>query len=145
MNASTQQDIAVSIAATPRSRCRLQLRKRWLSAVVLVLGLLVGGCGGAMTSPPAAASVPPPGVEQASDRALPDTSSENVQASERGEDPGLTPGVRVSWDGDGPLEVTRGGRGVVVRVPVEGGGRVTLDVTTEEAVDLADALSAAAR
>lgn len=38
--------------------------------------------------------------------------------------------------GDGPLEVTKEGRGYVMRVPLEGGGRLVVELTEEEAVDL---------
>jgi uncharacterized protein DUF3117 len=46
--------------------------------------------------------------------------------------------------GDGPLEVTKEGRGIVMRVPLEGGGRLVVEMSTEEASDLGDALKAAA-
>ncbi|GEL18581.1 hypothetical protein PA7_24180 [Pseudonocardia asaccharolytica DSM 44247 = NBRC 16224] len=45
--------------------------------------------------------------------------------------------------GDGPLEVTKEGRGIVMRVPLEGGGRLVVEMTPEEASDLGDALKAA--
>jgi hypothetical protein len=44
--------------------------------------------------------------------------------------------------GDGPLEVTKEGRGIVMRVPLEGGGRLVVELTPAEAKDLAGALSA---
>ncbi|WP_237189589.1 DUF3117 domain-containing protein [Rothia nasimurium] len=34
--------------------------------------------------------------------------------------------------GDGPLEIVREGRSIVMRIPVEGGGRLVLDLTEEE-------------
>jgi Protein of unknown function (DUF3117) len=46
--------------------------------------------------------------------------------------------------GDGPLEVTKEGRGIVMRVPLEGGGRLVVEMSAEEASDLGDALKAAA-
>lgn len=46
--------------------------------------------------------------------------------------------------GDGPLEVTKEGRGIVMRVPLEGGGRLVVEMSAEEAGDLGDALKAAA-
>lgn len=46
--------------------------------------------------------------------------------------------------GDGPLEVTKEGRGIVMRVPLEGGGRLVVEMSTEEASNLGDALKAAA-
>ena len=45
--------------------------------------------------------------------------------------------------GDGPLEVTKEGRGLVMRVPLEGGGRRVVELTMEEANDLGAALQQA--
>ncbi|HTK66284.1 MAG: DUF3117 domain-containing protein [Actinomycetota bacterium] len=45
--------------------------------------------------------------------------------------------------GDGPLEVTKEGRGIVMRVPLEGGGRLVVEMSPDEASDLGDALKAA--
>ncbi|MCD0448040.1 DUF3117 domain-containing protein [Actinocorallia sp. API 0066] len=42
--------------------------------------------------------------------------------------------------GDGPLEVTKEGRGIVMRVPLEGGGRLVVELTPAEAKELGDAL-----
>ncbi|EPH02498.1 hypothetical protein HMPREF1531_01806 [Propionibacterium sp. oral taxon 192 str. F0372] len=42
--------------------------------------------------------------------------------------------------GDGPMEVVREGRGIVMRVPVDGGGRLVLEVNAEEAKSLYDCL-----
>ena len=42
--------------------------------------------------------------------------------------------------GDGPLEVTKEGRGIVMRVPLEGGGRLVVEMTPVEAGELGDAL-----
>jgi hypothetical protein len=46
--------------------------------------------------------------------------------------------------GDGPLEVTKEGRGLVMRVPLEGGGRLVVELSADEANALGDALKAAA-
>jgi uncharacterized protein DUF3117 len=46
--------------------------------------------------------------------------------------------------GDGPLEVTKEGRGIVMRVPLEGGGRLVVEMSAEEANALGDALKSAA-
>ncbi len=46
--------------------------------------------------------------------------------------------------GDGPLEVTKEGRGIVMRVPLEGGGRLVVELNAEEATALSEALAAAA-
>lgn len=45
--------------------------------------------------------------------------------------------------GDGPLEVVKEGRGLVMRVPLEGGGRLVVELTAEEAKDLGAALQEA--
>jgi hypothetical protein len=42
--------------------------------------------------------------------------------------------------GDGPLEVTKEGRGIVMRVPLEGGGRLVVELNAEEAGALGAAL-----
>ncbi|GAA3823090.1 hypothetical protein GCM10022226_49540 [Sphaerisporangium flaviroseum] len=42
--------------------------------------------------------------------------------------------------GDGPLEVTKEGRGIVMRVPLEGGGRLVVELSPDEARALGDAL-----
>ncbi|GLX98964.1 hypothetical protein Hesp01_69140 [Herbidospora sp. NBRC 101105] len=42
--------------------------------------------------------------------------------------------------GDGPLEVTKEGRGIVMRVPLEGGGRLVVELSADEAGALGDAL-----
>jgi len=44
--------------------------------------------------------------------------------------------------GDGPLEVTKEGRGIVMRVPLEGGGRLVVELSAAEAGALGDALKA---
>src|SRR3954447_20370960 len=41
--------------------------------------------------------------------------------------------------GDGPLEVTKEGRGIVMRVPLEGGGRLVVELSADEAGALGDA------
>ncbi|MDO7868936.1 MULTISPECIES: DUF3117 domain-containing protein [Nocardioides] len=43
--------------------------------------------------------------------------------------------------GDGPMEVTKEGRGIVMRVPLEGGGRLVVELNAEEAGNLRDALA----
>ncbi|MDK1476261.1 DUF3117 domain-containing protein [Streptomyces sp. 549] len=42
--------------------------------------------------------------------------------------------------GDGPLEVTKEGRGIIMRVPLEGGGRLVVELTRDEAVALGEEL-----
>jgi hypothetical protein len=43
--------------------------------------------------------------------------------------------------GDGPLEVTKEGRGIVLRMPLEGGGRLVVEMTPAEAGALGDAIT----
>ncbi len=38
--------------------------------------------------------------------------------------------------GDGPMEVTKEGRGYVMRVPLEGGGRLVVEISRDEAAEL---------
>lgn len=44
--------------------------------------------------------------------------------------------------GDGPLEVTKEGRGMVMCVPLEGGGRLVVELNQAEVDELATALDA---
>ena len=46
--------------------------------------------------------------------------------------------------GHGPLEVTKEGRGIVMRVPLEGGGRLVVELTPAEARDLGAQLTTVA-
>ena len=45
--------------------------------------------------------------------------------------------------GDGPLEANAEGRGIVVRIPTEGGGRLVIEMSPQEAGKLAEVLTAA--
>jgi len=45
--------------------------------------------------------------------------------------------------GDGPMEAVKEGRLIIVRVPLEGGGRLVVSVNDDEAKELHDALAAA--
>lgn len=42
--------------------------------------------------------------------------------------------------GDGPLEVTKEGRGIVLRMPLEGGGRLVVEMTQDEIAALGEAI-----
>ena len=42
--------------------------------------------------------------------------------------------------GDGPLEVVKEGRSIIMRMPLEGGGRLVLEISPEEVKDLVAAL-----
>jgi hypothetical protein len=46
--------------------------------------------------------------------------------------------------GDGPMEVTKEARSLVMRIPLEGGGRLVVELNGEEASNLGNALHAAA-
>jgi hypothetical protein len=43
--------------------------------------------------------------------------------------------------GDGPLEVAKEGRGIILRMPVDGGGRLVVELSVDEATALSEALS----
>ncbi len=45
--------------------------------------------------------------------------------------------------GDGPLEVTKEARSIILRMPLEGGGRLVVEMTPDEATALSGALTAA--
>lgn len=38
--------------------------------------------------------------------------------------------------GDGPMEVTKEGRSLIMRVPLEGGGRLVVELNADEASEL---------
>jgi len=44
--------------------------------------------------------------------------------------------------GDGPLEITKEGRALIMRIPLEGGGRLVVEITPDEANQLGEALAA---
>ncbi|CAB4930281.1 unannotated protein [freshwater metagenome] len=46
--------------------------------------------------------------------------------------------------GDGPMEVTKEARSLVMRIPLEGGGRLVVELNGEEATNLGNALHSAA-
>lgn len=45
--------------------------------------------------------------------------------------------------GDGPMEAAKEGRGIVMRVPLEGGGRLVVELTPDEAKTLGAELNQA--
>ena len=45
--------------------------------------------------------------------------------------------------GDGPMEVTKEARSLVMRIPLEGGGRLVVELNQEEARNLSDVLNTA--
>ena len=42
--------------------------------------------------------------------------------------------------GDGPMEVTKEGRSLIMRVPLEGGGRLVVELNAAEAANLKECL-----
>ncbi|GAA3323538.1 MULTISPECIES: DUF3117 domain-containing protein [Paeniglutamicibacter] len=42
--------------------------------------------------------------------------------------------------GDGPMEVTKEGRSLIMRVPIDGGGRLVVELNADEAAELRDCL-----
>ena len=42
--------------------------------------------------------------------------------------------------GDGPMEVVKEGRGLVMRLPVDGGGRLVVEINAQEAAELMNCL-----
>lgn len=42
--------------------------------------------------------------------------------------------------GDGPMEVVKEGRGLVMRLPIDGGGRLVVEINAEEASSLLECL-----
>lgn len=42
--------------------------------------------------------------------------------------------------GDGPMEVAQEGRSLIMRVPIDGGGRLVLEINNEEAESLKQCL-----
>ena len=42
--------------------------------------------------------------------------------------------------GDGPMEVTKEGRSLIMRVPLEGGGRLVVELNAAEAANLRECL-----
>lgn len=45
--------------------------------------------------------------------------------------------------GDGPMEATKEGRGIVMRIPTEGGGRLVIELSPDEALELSEKLAKA--
>ena len=43
--------------------------------------------------------------------------------------------------GDGPLEVVKEGRAIIMRMPLEGGGRLVVEITPDEIKALSEALA----
>jgi len=57
-------------------------------------------------------------------------------ASDSSNEKGYSMAAMKPRTGDGPLEVTKEGRGIVMRVPLEGGGRLVVELTPDEAREL---------
>ncbi|GAA0193858.1 DUF3117 domain-containing protein [Glutamicibacter creatinolyticus] len=42
--------------------------------------------------------------------------------------------------GDGPMEVTKEGRSLILRLPIDGGGRLVVELNADEATELRNCL-----
>lgn len=42
--------------------------------------------------------------------------------------------------GDGPMEVTKEGRSLILRLPIDGGGRLVVELNAQEATELRNCL-----
>lgn len=42
--------------------------------------------------------------------------------------------------GDGPMEVTKEGRSLILRLPIDGGGRLVVELNNDEATELRNCL-----
>lgn len=62
-------------------------------------------------------------------------------ADTQGEDPYMA--AMKPRTGDGPMEVVKEGRGYVMRLPLEGGGRLVVEMNADEVRQLGDALQEA--
>lgn len=65
-----------------------------------------------------------------------DRSPQHFGGGHRGaprQEEGFTMAAMKPRTGDGPLEVTKEGRGIVLRMPLEGGGRLVVEMNAEEA------------
>jgi hypothetical protein len=58
-------------------------------------------------------------------------------------DGGLKMAAMKPRTGDGPMEVTKEARSLVMRIPLEGGGRLVVELNAEEAANLGSCLQAA--
>lgn len=67
-----------------------------------------------------------------------DNGTRALSSNDREPKPRASMGPRT---GDGPLEAVKEGRGIVMRIPLEGGGRLVVKLTPDEADALAEALS----
>ncbi len=63
------------------------------------------------------------------------------RAVTRGEDPHMA--AMKPRTGDGPMEVVKEGRGYVMRLPLEGGGRLVVEMNADEVKQLGDTLQKA--
>ena len=50
-------------------------------------------------------------------------------------------GARKPRSGDGASEVVKEGRSIIMRVPLEGGGRLVVEITSDEVKELQEALA----
>jgi hypothetical protein len=78
--------------------------------------------------------VPPLAAPDDARRALP------VNCQETNDEKGAAMAAMKPRTGDGPMEAVKEGRLIIVRVPLEGGGRLVVSVNDAEAKELHDVL-----
>lgn len=79
-------------------------------------------------------------VEEAAAASISHVEPCRVIHSQQNQEEGAPMAAMKPRTGDGPLEVTKEGRGIVMRVPLEGGGRLVVELNKDEAGALGDAL-----
>lgn len=108
------------------------------TAVSLVVSSFVLGATAVLT--PAASAAPAAGTCTVKTEA----SGSNCRALSLNDAESTLPSARIRpRTGDGPLEATKEGQNIVMRVPLEGGGRLVVELTPAEAGALADGLNTA--
>ena len=68
------------------------------------------------------------------------TNGKTEQAPPRRTGPRVPPRNAQPRTGDGPMEVTKEGRSLIMRVPLEGGGRLVVELNAAEAANLRECL-----
>lgn len=68
------------------------------------------------------------------------TSAELVAGQGGRKEEGVTMAAMKPRTGEGPLEVVKEGRGIVLRMPLEGGGRLVVEMNADEAASLREAI-----
>ncbi|GLV88114.1 hypothetical protein Slala03_78030 [Streptomyces lavendulae subsp. lavendulae] len=113
-------------------------RIRRNTTISLVVSSLALAATAALT--PAATAAPAPGTCTVKTEA----SGSNCRALSLNDAKSTLPSARIRpRTGDGPLEATKEGQNIVMRVPLETGGRLVIELSPDEASALADSLNTA--